>query len=45
VRRYWADLIAPRSLSVDLVAEPSYNASLPGPLYMAAIQKDEGEEA
>ena len=37
VRSYWQTLLGERGLSVDLAAEPSYNASLSGPLYMAAI--------
>jgi hypothetical protein len=38
VRWYWQKLIEPRSLRVDLAHEQSYDASLPGPLYLAALQ-------
>jgi hypothetical protein len=39
VKGYWEELAAPRALSVDLAAEPSYNASLSGPLYLAALHR------
>ena len=39
VRSYWQDLTGDIPLKVDFAAEPAYNASLSGPLYLAAIQK------
>lgn len=39
VREYWGSIVGPKALSVDLEAEPSFNASLSGPLYMAAIHR------
>jgi hypothetical protein len=37
VKSTWQDLVGGDRLAVDLAAEPSYNASLSGPLYLAAI--------
>jgi hypothetical protein len=37
VRRRWAQLVAPHRLHVEFTHEPSYNASLPGPIYMALL--------
>jgi hexokinase len=37
VKSSWQDLVGGDRLMVDLAAEPSYNASLSGPLYLAAI--------
>jgi len=39
VRTYWQALLPGRKLQVDFAAEPTYNASLSGPLYLAAIHK------
>lgn len=38
VRSAWQALVGARPLAVDFVHEKSYDASLPGPLYLAAIQ-------
>ncbi len=37
VRRWWQTLAGDEPLKVDFAAEPSFNASLPGPLYLAAL--------
>ncbi len=37
VKSYWQDLIGKDPLNVNFSAESSYNASLSGPLYLAAI--------
>jgi hypothetical protein len=39
VKGYWGEIAGKGPLSVDLAAEPSYNASLSGPLYLAAIHR------
>lgn len=39
VKEYWHDLLQPRGLRVRLTHEASYNASLLGPLYLAAAQR------
>jgi len=39
VRDYWQTLVGNEKLAVDFAHEPYYNASLPGPLYLAAIHK------
>ncbi|MGQ9589976.1 MAG: hypothetical protein ACUVYA_06745 [Planctomycetota bacterium] len=39
VRAWWTLLSGGRPLAVEFAAEPSYNASLPGPLYLAAIHR------
>lgn len=39
VKAWWSLLAGGRPLAVDFRAEPSYNASLPGPVYLAAIHR------
>lgn len=39
VHGFWQDLVGEDRLSVTFAAEPSFNASLPGPLYLAAIHR------
>ena len=43
VKSCWGELAGGAPLNVDLAAEPSYNASLSGPLYMAAIHRGAGK--
>lgn len=43
VEGWWRALQVGDGLEVELHAEPSYNASLPGPLYLAAMQPDDEE--
>ncbi len=37
VRQWWQVLLGSEPLNVDFAAEPSFNASLPGPLFLAAL--------
>lgn len=39
VKAWWQRLLGDRSLNLNFAAEPSYNASLPGPLYLAALHR------
>ncbi len=43
VRAYWQDLAGAEPLHVSFAAEPAFNASLSGPLYMAAIHAPAGK--
>jgi hypothetical protein len=39
VRKAWQAIIGGKALRVDFAEEPSFNASLPGPLYLAAMDE------
>ncbi len=42
VRDFWARLVAPAQLRVEEAHEPSFDASLPGPVYLAANHSTDG---
>lgn len=44
VRDWWQALLGKEPLQVEFGAEPGYNASLPGPLYLAALHQEADRE-